>query len=69
MSLDDWDVPEFVLPTIMECNNIIPLREQASIERAAGYAHHGQHRAAHEYRVAAGYGGCDDNDKTPFASI
>lgn len=57
MQADDWDVPEFVLPAIMECNCILPLREQDHITSAARYAHNGQDDPAEWHRAQAGYSG------------
>lgn len=59
--LDDLiDPPEFNLPTRLAFDNVLPLRDQRCIARAADMAHDGRHRAAEEYRIAAGYGGLSE---------
>lgn len=56
---DDDDVPDFRLPTILECQRIIPPSETVFIERAAIAAHEGRETAAKRMRRLGGYGGCD----------
>ena len=41
-------------------DHVLTLKEQRCILRAGNYAFHGQHLAAEEYRLVAGYGGLTD---------
>ena len=59
--IPDEDIPEFTLPTRLDFDCVLPLRDQRCIHKAAMHAHEDRHRGAEEYRIAGGYGGLGDD--------